>query len=148
MKQVHILTILVSALSLVACGGGMSSSDSLTGNWSAALSDQNGISALAFTTSLTQSSGSSSVKISNLKFTTDAPCFSSGTTETGSFLVSGDFNGQMKGTYQMTIQSEAPADSVLTLFGTVNNSAISGTWTLTGFTAGCTGSGHFTMKRS
>jgi hypothetical protein len=29
----------------------------------------------------------------------------------------------------------------------VNNNAITGTWTLTGVTSGCTGSGNFTMTK-
>jgi hypothetical protein len=147
MKQVHTLTLLVSALMLVACENGMSGSDSLSGSWSAALSDQNGTQALAFTTSLSQQSGSSSVIVNNLAFTTDSPCFSSGTTETGSFVISGNFSGQMKGTYQMAIQSEEQSRNLLTLVGAVNNNTVSGTWTLTGLTAGCTGTGNFTMKR-
>jgi len=47
----------------------------------------------------------------------------------------------------LTITSATPSGNTLTLQGTVNNNAITGTWTLTGLTPGCTGSGNFTLTR-
>jgi hypothetical protein len=41
-----------------------------------------------------------------------------------------------------------PPGNTLTLNGTLTNSTIMGTWTLTGLTSGCTGNGNFTMSRS
>jgi hypothetical protein len=48
----------------------------------------------------------------------------------------------------MNIQSTATStNNLLTLQGTVNNNTITGNWTLTGTTAGCTGTGSFTMTK-
>ncbi len=141
--------VLASALILsTACGGGNSKNNMLAGNWTAALSNPDGSPALAFTTSLQQMSGSSTVNVNNLSFTTQTACFSGSSTATGAFVLSGNFNGQVKGSFQMTVQSgSAMSGNLLTLQGTVNNNVISGTWTLTGVTSGCAGSGNFTMNK-
>jgi len=142
--------VLASALIFIAtaCGGGNSSTNTLTGNWTAALSDPNGSPALAFTTSLKQSSGSSAVDVNNLSFTTSTACFPGSSTATGAFVLSGNFNGQTKGSFQMTVQSGSTmSGNMLSLQGTVNNNTVSGTWTLTGVTSGCAGSGNFTMNK-
>jgi hypothetical protein len=131
---------------LSACGGGTSTSSTVTGNWTATLSNPDSSPAFAFTTSLNQTGGSTSVNVTALSFTTSTSCFSSGTTETGSFALSGNFNGQTQGTYQMTVQSVTPSDNLLTLQGTVKDKTISGTWTLAG-AAGCSGSGNFVMNK-
>jgi len=138
------------ALALAACGGGNSQKDMLTGNWTAALSDASGSPALAFTTSLHQSSGSSTVNVTNLSFTTNQSCFSSSSTATGAFVLSGNFNGQTNASFQMTVQSGTTAanSNLLTLQGSDHNNVISGTWTLTGVTSGCAGSGNFTMNKT
>ncbi len=147
MKQLSIAVLLVVGLTLVACGGGSSSSsNTINGNWTATLTNPDGSPAFGFTTSLNQSSGTA-VTVTNLSFTTSTPCFSSGGTETGSFVLSGNFNGSVTGGFQMTVQSGTPSGNTLTLQGTVNNNAVTGMWTLTGVTSGCTGSGTFTMTR-
>ena len=147
MKQLSIAVLLVVGLTLVACGGGSSSSsNTINGNWTATLTNPDGSPAFGFTTSLNQSSGTA-VTVTNLSFTTSTPCFSSGGTETGSFVLSGNFNGSVTGGFQMTVQSGTPSGNTLTLQGTVNNNAVTGTWILTGVTAGCTGSGNFTMTK-
>jgi hypothetical protein len=61
--------------------------------------------------------------------------------------LSGNFNGNISGSFQLTITSATPSDNTLTLQGTVNNNAISGGWTLAGLTPGCTGEGDFTFTR-
>jgi hypothetical protein len=146
-KDFRIIVLLVSSAMLCAFGGGTSTSSTVTGNWTATLSNPDSSPAFAFTTSLNQSSGSTSVNVKALSFTTSTSCFSSGTTETGSFALSGNFNGQTQGTYQMTVQSGTPSDNLLTLQGTVKDKTISGTWTLVG-TTGCSGSGNFVMNKS
>ena len=147
MNSLRIIMLLVVGGMLSACGGGSSASPTVTGNWTATLSNPDTTPAFAFTTSLNQSSGSTSVNVTTLSFTTSSPCFSSGATETGAFVLSGNFNGQAQGSYQMTIQSGTPSGNLLTLQGTVQNNTISGTWTLTGATAGCSGSGNFAMNK-
>jgi len=143
--------VLTSALILIAtaCGGGNSQmNNTVTGNWTAALSNPDGSPALAFTTSLKQNSGDSAVDVNNLTFTTSAGCFPGSSTATGAFVLSGNFNGQTKGSFQMTVQSGTTmSGNLLTLQGTVNNNMVSGAWTLTGVTSGCAGSGNFTMNK-
>jgi hypothetical protein len=143
MKQFGIAMVMAVGLILVACGGGNSSgSNNVTGNWTATLT---GTQDLTFTTSL-QSNGSS-VTGTNLSFTSSTPCFTSGGSQTGSFVLSGNFNGNITGTFQLTITSGTPPGNTLTLQqGMVSNNTISGTWTLTG-TGGCTGAGTFTLTR-
>ena len=123
-------------------GGG-----NINGNWAATLNNTNGTPNLAFTTSFTQGNGSN-LNVVNFSFTTDNECFASQkVTETGSFGLSGNFNGQVTGTFGMTITATGGADDgMLTLQGTVNNGKITGTWTLTGTATGCTGNGNFTMN--
>ncbi|HXM23365.1 MAG TPA: hypothetical protein VN948_19065 [Terriglobales bacterium] len=148
MKQFGIAIVLALGLVLAACGGGNSSSSAtVTGNWTATLTNTDGTPALfGFTTSLTQSSGTV-VTGTNLSFTTSNTCFTSGGSQTGSFVLSGNFNGNITGTFQLTITSGTPPGNTLTLQqGMVNNNTISGTWTLTG-TGGCTGAGNFTMTK-
>jgi hypothetical protein len=148
MKQFGIAIVLALGLALAACGGGnSSSSNTVTGNWTATLTNTDGTPAFGFTTSLTQSGGSAIVTGTNLTFTTSTACFTSGGSQTGSFVLSGNFNGNITGTFQLTITSGTPSGNTLTLQqGTVNNNTIAGTWTLTG-TGGCTGAGTFMMTK-
>jgi hypothetical protein len=144
MKQFGMAMVLALGVLLAACGGGSSrSAATVAGNWTATLT---GTEDLTFTTSLMQNSGTV-VTGTNLTFTTQTPCFTSGGTQTGSFVLSGNFNGNITGAFQLVIASGVPAGNTLTLQGTVNNNTITGTWTLTGVTLGCSGSGNFTMTR-
>ena len=147
MKQFGIAILVAVGLILVACGGGSSStSNSVTGNWTATLTNTDGTPAFAFTTSLTQSNGTA-VTGANLTFTTSTGCFSSAASQTGSFVLSGNFNGNITGAFQLTVTSATPSGNTLTLQGTVNNNTVTGTWTLAGLIPGCTGSGNFTLTR-
>jgi hypothetical protein len=148
-KQLAFAAFIAVCLSLSACGGGAGSSNAgnVNGNWTATLNNPDGSPAFAFTTSLTQNSNSSSITVTNLSLNTSSPCFVSGTTATGTFGFAGNFNGNVTGTYDMTLSSGMPSGNQLALQGTVNNNTISGTWTLTGGT-GCTGAGSFTMNKS
>ena len=145
MKQLGIAMLLALGLTLGACGGGnSSSSNAINGNWTATLTNPDGTAAFAFTTTLNQSSGTV-VSVSTFNLTTSEPCFGTAGTETGSFALTGTANGNVTGSYQMTIQSGSPSGNVLTLNGTVNGGTITGTWTLTG--TGCTGNGTFTVTK-
>jgi len=134
---------------MVGCSSGNgSNSTNVNGTWSASLTDsQSGQTTYAFTTTLTEVSGGS-VSISNFTFTSTGSCFVEGqTTESGTFTLSGDFNGNVKGTFGMTIQSTTGGGPQLTLQGGVgSNNTITGTWSLSGAT-GCSGSGNFTFTR-
>src|ERR1700680_4584934 len=147
MKQFGIAMVMAVGLILLACGGSSSSSNTVTGKWTATLTNSDGTPAFAFTTSLTQSNGTASVTGTNLSFTTSTPCFTSGGSQTGSFVLSGNFNGNISGAFQLTIASATPSGNTLVLQGTVNNNTITGTWNLTGSTQGCTGNGTFTLNR-
>jgi hypothetical protein len=147
MKQFGIAMVMAAGLILLACGGSSSTSNTVTGNWTATLTNSDGTPAFAFTTSLTQSNGTATVTGTNLSFTTSTPCFTSGGSQTGSFVLSGNFNGNISGAFQLTITSGTPSGNPLVLQGTVNNNTITGTWNLTGSTQGCTGNGTFTLNR-
>jgi len=145
MRQFAIMLICVLALMFAACGSG-NNSNNVNGNWSASLMNTDGTPAFSFTTSLNQSN-STTITGTSLTFTTATPCFSSGGTETGGFTLTGSTGGMTTGNFELTIQSGTPSGNVLTLQGTDTNNVISGSWTLTGVTSGCTGSGTFTMNR-
>jgi len=147
MKQFGIAMVMAAGLILLACGGSSSTSNTVTGNWTATLTNSDGTPAFAFTTSLTQSNGTATVTGTNLTFTTSTPCFTSGGSQSGSFVLSGNFNGNISGAFQLTITSGTPSGNTLVLQGTVNNNTITGTWNLTGSTQGCTGNGTFTLNR-
>jgi hypothetical protein len=145
-----LVTILLVGLALMLGGCGSSNnSGTINGNWSAALLNSDGSAAFGFTATLTQASGSA-VSVSNFNFTTSSPCFASATTQSASFQLTGNTNGNVTGNYGMSISTEFSAgqtNNQLTLQGTVSGGTISGTWSLTGQT-GCTGSGTFTMTES
>ena len=133
---------------LGACGGGDPRSGNINGNWTATLTDTDTSSPVfSFTTSFTQSNGMG-LNVTRFTFTTSSPCFVSDQTETGTFALSGDFNGNVTGLFGLTIQSGTPNGNSLALQGSVKNNVISGTWTLSGVTSGCTGNGVFTITRS
>jgi len=145
LKTTGIAVLLAFIFLLAACGNG-SNGGNINGSWTASLTNPDGSPAFAFATNFTQGSGDS-LNIVNFNFTTSGSCFTSPTTETGSFVLSGDFNGNVSGKFQLTISTEFPSqNNVLTLDGTVNGNSVTGTWTLTGLT-GCSGNGSFTMNR-
>jgi hypothetical protein len=143
MKQFGIAILLALAVAMAACGGTSTNAGTVTGNWTATLT---GTENLSFTTSLMQNSGTA-VTGTNLTFTTATPCFTSGGTQTGSFILSGNLNGGVSGAFQLTITSGTPAGNTLVMTGTVNDNTISGNWTLSGITSGCSGTGTFTFTK-
>jgi hypothetical protein len=140
------VVLLPVVLLLGACGGGNPRSGNINGNWTATLTDT-GPPVFTFNTTFTQGNGIG-VNVTHFTFTTASPCFVSDETETGTFALSGDFNGNVTGMFGLTIQSGTPNGNTLTLQGTVKDNAISGTWTLAGVTSGCTGNGAFTIVRA
>ncbi|PYV47525.1 MAG: hypothetical protein DMG92_16165 [Acidobacteria bacterium] len=147
MKTLGTILVLGIALTLAGCGTN-SNNGEINGNWTAALMNSNsGPPVFDFTATFTQSSGSG-VTITNLNFTTSSPCFASGSTATGGFVLSGNQNGVTSGGFQMNIQSTGSTNNLLTLQGTVSNNTISGNWSLSGATSGCSGSGQFTMNKT
>ena len=144
MKQFAVLILLAVGLALVGCGFD-SNPANINGSWNATLMSNNNTTDFAFGTSLSVN-GNGALTVSNFSFTTDSPCFVSGETESGSFTLSGNFSGQVNGKFGMVVQSGDPSGNTLTLAGTAKGNTITGTWTLAG-SAGCTGSGTFTMTK-
>jgi hypothetical protein len=145
MKILATTVVLGLGLALVGCGAS-SKSGNINGNWTASLTDTNGTQMLAFSTSLMGTGSAGTLTVNNFHFSTNSGCFVSGETESGTFALSGDFNGNVSGQFGMSVLSGSPGGNTLTLTGTVSGNTISGTWTLAGG-AGCSGSGKFTMTR-
>jgi hypothetical protein len=144
MRRVSLAFLFSLLLGLVACGSG--SSDTINGNWSASLTNPDGSPAFSFSTTLNQNNGTT-ITGTNLTFSTTTPCFSSVHSETGGFTLTGNTSGSVTGAFELTVQSGTPSGNVLTMSGTVAHNTITGTWTLSGVTSGCTGSGNFTMTK-
>jgi hypothetical protein len=148
MKKFAVGVLLSAGLVLAGCGSGNNNSGNVNGNWTAALTDSNNNPVFAFSTSLVASNNGSSLTISNLTFTTNDPsCSITEATETGSFMLSGNFNGNVTGKFLFNITSGNGNNADLSLTGTANGGTISGTWSLVGGTVSCTGSGNFTMTK-
>jgi hypothetical protein len=137
--------LLVLGLTLIGCGTSSNKAGSVNGNWTATLRDNNGGQVFAFTTSLVETT-SGTLTINNFSFSTNSPCFVAGETESGSFALSGNFNGNVAGKFGMNVQSGSPGGNTLTLSGVVSGNTITGSWTLSGGPS-CTGSGSFTMTK-
>ena len=148
MKRFALLVLLIASLFLVGCGSNSGANPTnINGSWNATLMGNSNTTSFAFGTSLAVNNDGS-VSVSNFNFTTNSPCFGSGETESGSFTLGGNFNGQVNGSFGMTVQSGSPSGNTLKLNGTVaNGNTITGTWTLTG-SSGCTGSGSFSMTKA
>jgi hypothetical protein len=145
MKKFTAIALLGMSLILSSCGSNTHATGNINGLWSAALSSS-GTATFSFMTNLTVNAdgslGSSSFSL-NLNNT---PCTFPATTESGSFSITGNFNGQVSGTFHYVILSTGAEVNTLTLDGTVSGGQITGTWTVTGATASCTGNGTFTMN--
>jgi hypothetical protein len=146
MKTLSIALFVGLGLLLVGCGNDRATSGNINGNWTASLTDTGGSQTLAFTTALVAAGSSGVLTVNNFRFTTQSACFVSGETESGTFALSGDFNGNVSGQFGMSVLSGSPGGNTLTLTGTVRGGTISGTWVLAGG-GGCSGSGTFTMTR-
>ncbi|HTS35684.1 MAG TPA: hypothetical protein VMH04_08440 [Candidatus Solibacter sp.] len=146
MKHFAVTLLLVAALALVGCGSNSSSTPAnINGTWNATLVDSNSQTYFQFGTSL-KVNGDNSLTISNLTITAPSPCFGSAATESGSFVLSGNFNGKVTGTFQFVLTSASPSGNTLTLNGSADGNTISGNWSTSG-SFGCTGNGTFTMTK-
>jgi hypothetical protein len=137
--------VLLISLALIGCGSNSSNPSNINGTWNATLVSGGNATVFMFGTSLKEN-GDGSLSVSNFSFTTNSPCFVSGETETGSFTLSGNFNGAVSGKFGFAVESGSPTGNTLALSGNANGNTISGTWTLTG-SSGCTGNGTFTMTK-
>ena len=140
-----VITLLVLSLTLFGCSTSGTKTSNVNGNWTASLTDTHGAQVLAFNTTITESSNNS-LSVSNFSFSTNSACFVSGETESGTFALSGNFNGNVAGKFGMNVVSGSPGGNNLTLTGTVNGNTITGMWSLTGRPS-CSGNGTFTMTR-
>jgi hypothetical protein len=144
---VFLVTLMLACMTLIGCGAG-SNPANINGNWNATLlQTNNGPTLYDFGLSLVVN-GSGSLSVTNFQFSNgnQPSCFVDGETETGSFTLTGNLNGQVSGQFGLAVQASSPASNALTLSGTVNGNTITGTWALTGST-GCTGNGSFTMTK-
>ncbi len=146
MRKTNVIVLLLLALIMAGCGSNTAGPGNINGNWSATLTDTNGSTVYAFTTTFTEA-GAGGLTVTNFTFTSTGPCFASDpTSQTGTVGLT-DTNGNLTGTFGMNISTIFPGatNNVLTLQGTVNGNTISGTWTLTGQT-GCSGNGTFKIQ--
>jgi hypothetical protein len=138
-KSSRMIVLLLLGLTMAGCGSsGGPGSGNINGTWVATLTDTS----YSFSTTFTQGSGSG-LNVTTFTFTSTAPCFASETTtETGSFTLSGNFNGSVQGSFGLTITGTT--SNVLSLSGNVMGNTISGNWSLSG--GGCSGQGSFTAS--
>jgi len=149
-KPTAVIAVLALVVAMAGCGSNNGSNTNVNGNWSATLlNSSDGSSAFSFTTTLNEAS-QGNVTVTNFKFTSTGSCFVDGqTTQSGNFTLSGDFSGNVKGTFGMTVSSlpSSGTQSQLVLQGGVGpNNTVTGTWTLSGSSA-CTGNGTFVFNR-
>ena len=149
-KSIWMIVLLMLGLTMLGCGSSSSSSTNINGNWSASLTNSpTGPTIYVFTTTFTETSGGG-VSVTNFTFnSSNGSCFTGPTTETGSFTLSGNFSGSVKGTFGMTITAQdTGGQDVLSLQGGVSgNNTITGNWSVTG-TSACVGQGVFTINRT
>lgn len=142
MKKLAVALLVAMVLTLAGCGWDHHRHGNINGTWTAVLSDTD----LSFQTSFVVN-GDGTLSVSQFSFSTNGSCFVSGETESGSFALTGDFDGNVTGQFDFEVVSGSPSGNTLTLTGTVNGDTITGTWSLSGGT-GCQGSGTFNMTRS
>src|ERR1700675_3924091 len=105
MRMLGITMLLGVGLALVGCGADNNKTGNINGNWTATLTDGGGAQMFAFTTSLVATGTSGTLTVNNFRFSTDSACFVSGETESGTFALSGDFNGNVSGQLGMSVLS-------------------------------------------
>jgi hypothetical protein len=141
MKKLAVAGLVAVVLTLVGCGWHDHGNGNINGTWTAILSD----SAFSFGTSVVVN-GDGTLSVDQFSFSTNGKCFVSEETESGSFIFTGDSNGNVTGHFDYKVVSGSPSGNTLTLTGTVSGGTIGGNWSLTGG-SGCTGSGTFTMAK-
>jgi hypothetical protein len=147
MKKIIAVVLLGMSLILSSCGANSHVDGNINGLWRATLSSA-GTNTFVFMTNLTVNADGS-LGTSSFSFTVNnTPCTfpTPTTTESGSFTITGNFSGQVSGAFQYIIMSTGAESNTLTLNGKVNGGQITGTWSVMGATANCTGTGTFTMN--
>jgi hypothetical protein len=145
MKQFTAVALLGLSLILSSCGSNSHLAGNINGLWNATLSSS-GQDTFTFMTNLTVNADGSLGSTSFNLTLNNTPCTFPTTTESGSFTLTGNFNGQVSGSFHYVITSTGAQVNILTLDGTVSGGVITGTWKVSGATANCTGNGTFTMN--
>jgi hypothetical protein len=144
MKNIVAVVLLASSLVLSGCGSNSQGTGNINGTWNATLNDS-GAETLGFVTNLTVNSDGS-LGTSSLNITVNnTTCVFPTVKETGKFTLSGNFSGKVSGQFHYVVTSTGTEVNLLTLDGTVSGGQITGTWTVTGTSGGCSGNGTFTM---
>lgn len=141
-------------LALLGCGNNNQVKPAnLSGNWTATLQKANGSTVFSFASSITEV-GNTVLNVSSVSFNPATSCFQSqvGASGIAQFSSSGYGYYTGGGTTAMALTVKGLAagggTDTLTLQGTANpDNTVSGTWTLNGVSATCSGSGGFTMTR-
>jgi hypothetical protein len=144
MKSIAAILLLAVSVALSGCGSNSTVNGNINGSWNATL-DSSGNEMFGFITVLTVNGGGALGTSNILISVNNTPCVFPVTTESGSFTISGNFNGQVSGAFHYVVTSTGATVNTLTLDGTVSGGQISGTWTVTGASGGCSGNGTFTM---
>jgi hypothetical protein len=143
MKKLTAVLLMAITLIFTSCGANSHATGNINGIWNATLSNSTA-STFTFQTTLTVNADGSLGTTSFSLTLNNTPCTFPTPTESGSFTISGNFNGQVSGTFHYVVTGAE--SSVLTLNGTVSGGEITGTWSVTGGTQSCTGNGTFTMN--
>jgi len=144
MKKITAVVLLGMILILSGCATSRATGN-INGMWSATLSNST-TNTFSFMTDLTVNAGGS-LGTTNFNLTVNnTPCTFPTSTESGTFTVTGNFNGQVSGKFHYVIMSTGVEANILTLDGIVSGGQITGTWTVTGAIGTCTGNGTFTMN--
>ncbi|HYL97305.1 MAG TPA: hypothetical protein VET69_15975 [Terriglobales bacterium] len=141
-------------LALLGCGNGNQVRPvNLSGNWTADMQKANGSTVFSFSSSINEV-GNTVLNVSNLSFNPATSCFQSQVSASGIAQFSSSGYGYYTGggttAMALTVKGLAAGGGTdtLTLQGTANpDNTVSGTWTLNGVSAACSGSGGFTMTR-
>jgi hypothetical protein len=141
-------------LALLGCGNGNQLKPAnLSGNWTANLQKANGSTVFSFSSSITEV-GNTVLNVSGVSFNPATSCFQSQVGASGIAQFSSSGYGYYTGggvtVMSLTVKGLAAGGGTdtLTLQGSANpDNSISGTWTLNGVSATCSGSGGFTMTR-
>lgn len=149
-----LLVSIALVAALLGCGSGNGQRTvNLSGHWDASLQKANGTTVFFFSTSL-QEIGGSVLTGSNVSFNPASSCFQSQLTESGLVQLAssgyGYYSGISSEVMSLTLKGTASGGGTdtLKLLGTVNpDNTVSGTWTLTGVSTTCSGSGGFTMTK-
>jgi hypothetical protein len=145
MKNIMAVILLGTSLILASCGSNSHATGNINGEWAATLSNTSS-NVFAFNSTLTVNADGSLGTTSFALNLNSTPCTFPTSTESGSFAISGNFNGQVSGSFNYVITSTGEQVNTLTLHGMVSGGQITGTWTVTGATTNCTGNGTFTMN--